>query len=132
MEGPDRVVDTEVVTTWKATGYCKIRGLPKDPQDPEYIPPLSLVTAIKSTCECSDASELTALKVKRDNQWISWSYSEYYRDIKCVARAFVHIGLEFRHAVAICGFNSPEWFLSEMACIFAGGMVMSIFKITLS
>ena len=126
MEGPDRVVDTEDVSTWKANGYCKIRGMPKDSKDPEYIPPLSLVTAIKSTCESSDASELIALKVKRDNQWISWTYSEYYRDIKCVARAFVHIGLEPRHAVAICGFNSPEWFLSEMACIFAGGMVITL------
>ena len=126
MEGPDRIVDTLEVTTSNPDGYCKIRGLPNDCKDPGSIPPSSLVTAIKNVCESTDAAELTAIKVKRDNKWVSWSYAEYYRDIKSVARAFIHIGLEARHAVAICGFNSPEWFLSEMACIYAGGMVRTV------
>ena len=33
------------------------------------------------------------------------------------------LGLEQLRAVAILGFNSPEWFLSEMGAIYAGGMV---------
>ena len=121
MEGPDQIIDTDDVTTWKANGYCKIRG---PYSDTDTISPISLVTAIKNVCESSDASELTAIKVKRNEEWISWSYADYYRDIKCLARAFIQLGLEPRHAVAICGFNCPEWFLSEMACIFTGGMVI--------
>ena len=123
MEGPDQIIEAENVSSWKANSYCKIKG---DNNDSESIKPKSLVTAIKDVCESNDASDLTALKIKRNGQWISWSYSEYYRDIKCLARAFVHLGLEPRYSVAICGFNSPEWFLSEMACIFAGGMVIII------
>ena len=121
MEGPDQIIDTNNVTTCEANGYCKIRGSYKDP---DSIHPMSLVTAIKNVCESSDASQLTAIKVKRNGEWISWSYADYYRDIKCLARAFIHLGLEPRHAVAICGFNSPEWFLTEMACIYTGGMVI--------
>ena len=120
MNGPNQIIQTENVFTTDSDGYCKIRS----PNiDNENITPTSLVTAIKDTCEASDASDIIAMKVKRENQWITWSYSEYYDDIKCVARAFIHLGLEPRQSVAICGFNSPEWFLSEMACIYAGGMV---------
>ena len=120
MNGPNQIIQTENVFTTDSDGYCKIKSPNIDNED---ITPTSLVTAIKNTCEASDASDLIAMKVKRENQWITWSYSEYYDDIKCVARAFIHLGLEPRRSVAICGFNSPEWFLSEMACIYAGGIV---------
>ena len=120
MNGPNQIIQTENVFTTDSDGYCRIRSPNIDNED---ITPTSLVTAIKDICQSSDASDLIALKVKRENQWKTWSYSEYYNDIKCVARAFIHLGLEPRHSVAICGFNSPEWFLSEMACIYAGGMV---------
>ena len=134
MDGPDQIIDTEDVTTWKPNGYYKIKGCRgfggfggfRGLEKSDSINPTSLVTAIKNVCESPDASELTAFKVKRNGEWKSWSYAEYYRDIKCVARAFIQLGLEPRHAVAICGFNSPEWFLSEMACIYTGGMVRSI------
>ena len=120
MKGPDTIGSTENITTWLADGTCKIRNLDDDTGS---IKPMSLVTAIRNTCESPDAMNLTALKVKRDGKWITWNYAEYYNDIKCLSRAFINLGLTARHAVAILGFNSPEWFLSEMACIFAGGMV---------
>ena len=120
MEGPDQIIHTENMVTTDSDGYCQIRI---DNDKPDDIPSISLVTAIKNICESSNASELIAMKVKRENEWIAWTYSDYYNDIKSVARAFIHIGLEPRHSVAISGFNSPEWFLSEIACIFAGGMV---------
>ena len=126
MEGPDQIIQTENVFTTESNGYCRIRSSDITKED---ITPISLVTAIKNTCEASDASELTAMKIKRDDKWIQWSYAEYYNDIKCVARAFINLGLESRHSVAICGFNSPEWFISEMACIYAGGMVRAIFSL---
>ena len=123
MEGPDQIIHTDHVFTTESNGYCRIRSSDVTKED---IPPMSLVTAIKNTCESSDASELIAMKIKRDDKWVQWSYSDYFSDIKCVARAFIDLGLEPRHSVAICGFNSPEWFISEMACIYAGGMVRTI------
>jgi long-subunit acyl-CoA synthetase (AMP-forming) len=33
---------------------------------------------------------------------------------------FVQLGLETRAAVGIIGFNSAEWFISDLGAIFAG------------
>ena len=126
MEGPNQIINAKHYTTWQADGYYQIR---ESDGESDQIKPTSLVTAIRDIGESPDASEKIAFKVKRDDRWRSYSYAEYYNDIKCLSRAFIKLGLEPRHAVAISGFNSPEWFLSEMACIFTGGLVITIFYI---
>ena len=37
-------------------------------------------------------------------------------------RGFLRLGLERQNAVGIMGANSPEWFISSVAAIFAGGL----------
>lgn len=37
------------------------------------------------------------------------------------------MGLEQYHGVGIIGFNSPEWFISDLAAIFAGGFATGIY-----
>lgn len=32
----------------------------------------------------------------------------------------LQLGLERYHGVGILGFNSPEWFIADIGCIFAG------------
>ena len=118
--GPDQIIMTDNPVTWKADGHYKLR-LPD--MESHEIKPTSLVTLIKDTCNTPRTANRTALKVKRNGEWIGWTYAQYYCDIQCLSRAFVKLGLKPRHAVAISGFNSPEWFISEMACIFSGGMV---------
>jgi long-chain-fatty-acid--CoA ligase ACSBG len=118
MSGPDFVFPAENLTTWDANGFTKIK-MPKD--DDQNIPPKSLVTAVKQACE--EGGSLIAFKQKIDGDWKEWSFQEYYRDIMCMARAFIKLGLEERHSVCISGFNSPEWFLSLMGSIFVGGIV---------
>ena len=44
-----------------------------------------------------------------------------------VARAFIKIGLEQFHSVAISGFNSPEWFQSALAAILSGGFCCGLY-----
>lgn len=44
-----------------------------------------------------------------------------------VAKAFIALGLKPRHGVAILGFNSPEWFFSDLAAVFAGGIATGIY-----
>ena len=61
--------------------------------------------------------------VKREGSLIKWTYNQYLRDINTIAKAFLHLGLEHHHGVAIWGFNSPEWFLADLGAIFAGGVV---------
>ncbi|XP_055353201.1 long-chain-fatty-acid--CoA ligase ACSBG2-like [Paramacrobiotus metropolitanus] len=68
-----------------------------------------------------------ALKVKRDGAWKTWTYQQYHNDVVAAAKAFIHLGLEPFHAVGIIGFNAPEWFISDMAAIYAGGLAVGIY-----
>lgn len=47
-------------------------------------------------------------------------FRQYLAEIRTVAKAFIHLGLEPRHSVCVLGYNSVEWFLSDLAAIFAG------------
>ena len=56
-----------------------------------------------------------------------WSWAAYHRETRTVARAFIDLGLEKYGSVCILGFNSPEWILSDIAAIFAGGFATGIY-----
>jgi len=71
--------------------------------------------------------ERIALSVKRDGQWKKWYYKQYYEETLKVATAFVKLGLQASQAVAIMGFNSPEWFISDLAAIAAGGIACGVY-----
>ena len=119
MSGPDFIHPTEELITWEPFGFTKL-NVAKNSDS--CIPPKSLVTAVRESCE-EGGSGLIAFQQKKDGIWKYWSYTDYYKDIMCFARAFIKLGLEERHSVCISGFNGPEWFLSTMGSIFSGGMV---------
>ena len=125
MSGPDCIYPTEQLTTSDSQGFTKLY---LSNNLSSRIPPKSLVTAVKEACK-EGGSDLTAFQQKKDGVWKYWTYCDYYRDINCVARAFIKLGLQERHSVCISGFNGPEWFLSTMGSIFAGGMVSNKHKI---
>ena len=50
--------------------------------------------------------ERTALAVKRDGEWVKWTFKEYHRDVKLVAKAFIKLGLQPHHGVGIIGNRS--------------------------
>lgn len=70
---------------------------------------------------------VTAMAVKRDGSWLKWTYKQYYEQVHVVARAFIKLGLEPGNGVGILGFNSPEWFLSNVGAIYAGGLAVGIY-----
>ena len=72
--GPDRVLPAENWTTSEIDGACRIRIKKEWPANRE---PLSLPTFFRKQCE--SGGNQTALNVKRDGQWVKWSYNEYYR-----------------------------------------------------
>lgn len=45
---------------------------------------------------------------------------QYLKDVRTAAKGFIALGLERYHSVCILGFNSPEWFISDISAIFAG------------
>ena len=36
----------------------------------------------------------TALAVKRNSEWVKWTYREYQEDVKTVAKEFIKLGLK--------------------------------------
>merc|ERR550517_1787476 len=69
----------------------------------------------------------TALAVKRDGVWVKWTFREYIENIETVAKAYIHLGLKKSHAVGILGFNNPEWHISNIAAVVAGGLATGIY-----
>ena len=56
--------------------------------------------------------------VDRNYAKLCWTWAQYYTDTMRFAKACHHIGCTDRSAVAIMGFNSPEW-----AIAFFGGIL---------
>ena len=60
-----------------------------------------------------------ALKTKIRGQWTDMTWNEYYQQVRTVSRAFIALGLEEKKGVSILGNNCPQWFISDLAAIFA-------------
>uniref|UniRef100_A0A3Q3XJA5 long-chain-fatty-acid--CoA ligase n=1 Tax=Mola mola TaxID=94237 RepID=A0A3Q3XJA5_MOLML len=69
----------------------------------------------------------TALAFKKDGQWVTLNYRQYYQQCRAAAKSFLKLGLERFYGVGILGFNSPEWFISDIGSIFAGGLATGIY-----
>ncbi|XP_009701132.1 PREDICTED: long-chain-fatty-acid--CoA ligase ACSBG1 [Cariama cristata] len=70
---------------------------------------------------------LNALASKKNGKWEKITFSEYYCLSRKAAKSFLKLGLERFHSIAILGFNSPEWFISAVGAVFAGGIVTGIY-----
>uniref|UniRef100_A0A8B9LDT2 long-chain-fatty-acid--CoA ligase n=1 Tax=Astyanax mexicanus TaxID=7994 RepID=A0A8B9LDT2_ASTMX len=68
-----------------------------------------------------------ALRWKENGAWTTLTYKQYYQHCRTAAKSFLKLGLERFHGVGILGFNSPEWFISNVACIMAGGLTTGIY-----
>lgn len=120
-QGPDAVVPTSNVITWLADQPVKIRM----GEGSLAVKPISIVTAFRRTVD--EFPDHPALAYKLDDQWTKISFSGYYDLVSQAAKAFIKVGLEMYHGVGIIGFNSAEWFISDLGAIFAGGLATGIY-----
>lgn len=95
------------------------------PDGPASTPPTTIMQRFHDTVEKFGGNR--ALCVERDGEWQQWTWQEYYDDVKAAARSFIKLGLDVHHTVGIIGFNSPEWFIADLAAIFAGGFSAGIY-----
>ncbi|XP_058491860.1 long-chain-fatty-acid--CoA ligase ACSBG2-like [Solea solea] len=68
-----------------------------------------------------------ALKSKKEGQWETLTWRQYYEQCRTAAKGFLKLGLERYHGVGILGFNSAEWFIADIGCILAGGLATGIY-----
>ncbi|CAL8306728.1 unnamed protein product [Lota lota] len=71
--------------------------------------------------------DVTALGWKEGERRQRLTYREYYQSCRNAARSFLKLGLERYHGVGILGFNSAEWFISDIGAILAGGFAVGIY-----
>ena len=90
-----------------------------------HIAPMSVYSMLAATV--ARVPGRTALAVKRNGVWVKWTYAEYWADILTVAKAFIKLGLQPHHSVAILGHNAPEWHISNIASILAGGLACGVY-----
>jgi len=124
---PDRLLPAESYTSSDPGVPVKL-WMPEDEEDcdeEDLRTPLSVPTLLIRAAE--DAPDHVALAVKRDGAWVKWTYERYLEDVRNVGKAFIKLGLKVGHGVGIIGFNSPEWFFSDLGCVFAGGLATGIY-----
>uniref|UniRef100_A0A6V3UG89 AMP-dependent synthetase/ligase domain-containing protein n=1 Tax=Lotharella globosa TaxID=91324 RepID=A0A6V3UG89_9EUKA len=64
---------------------------------------------------------------KAREEWKTWTYQTYHSEVRAAAKGLIALGVEPLDAVNIFGFNSPQWFMAEMAAIFCGGVAAGIY-----
>jgi len=125
--GPDRLLPSDSYTSCDPNVPVKL-WMPEEDEDcdeEDLRTPLSVPTLLIRAAE--DAPDHIALAVKRDGAWVKWTYEKYLDDVRVAGKAFIKLGLKVGHGVGIIGFNSPEWFFSDLGCVFAGGLATGIY-----
>uniref|UniRef100_A0AAR2J5U6 long-chain-fatty-acid--CoA ligase n=1 Tax=Pygocentrus nattereri TaxID=42514 RepID=A0AAR2J5U6_PYGNA len=92
---------------------------------PGSEPPLTVHQMFQDTVD--KYGDHPALRWKKDDTWLTLTYREYQQQCRMAAKSFLKLGLERFHGVGILGFNSPEWFIANIACIMAGGLATGIY-----
>lgn len=122
LNGPDQLIPSNVLKTWDPKGSVK---LSIGNEGVSAHPPISVPSFLKRSAE--KYPNVTALAVKRNGVWRETTFKNYYEQVRTLAKAFIKLGLKQFHGVCILGFNSPEWFISNLAAIFAGGVSVGVY-----
>eukprot|EP00042_Codosiga_hollandica_P045216 m.455961 g.455961 ORF g.455961 m.455961 type:complete len:650 (+) comp56971_c0_seq1:90-2039(+) len=90
-------------------------------------PPVTVFDVFKRTVARHGARPALAYKTDKANPWTFINYNEYFTEVKKCAKAFIRAGVEPGRTVGILGFNSPQWFISDLAAIAVGAMAAGIY-----
>ena len=65
--------------------------------------------------------------VERNAKKLKWTWNEYFLDTLRFAKACHSVGATDKSAVAIMGFNSPEWAIAFMGGILNNNVLTGIY-----
>ncbi|XP_012264154.1 very long-chain-fatty-acid--CoA ligase bubblegum isoform X2 [Athalia rosae] len=124
LNGPNQVMPSDAVWTSEPTGRVRIE-LDRDGIGARI--PISVPGILEKTAKEHPDHPALVSRPGVDGERVTYTYKEYYTEVRTVARAFLKLGLERYHSVCIIGFNSPEWFIADLAAIHAGGFAAGIY-----
>nr|XP_033792785.1 long-chain-fatty-acid--CoA ligase ACSBG2-like [Geotrypetes seraphini] len=117
-----KLVPADSLWTTEKDGAVRLR---MGQSGPGAEPPITIHQLFQQTLE--RYSNRPALAVKRDGQWKTTTYLEYYQACRAAAKGFLKLGLQRFHGVVILGYNSPEWLFANIGAILAGGLSAGIY-----
>jgi long-chain-fatty-acid--CoA ligase ACSBG len=117
LDGPDQIIPSDANFDCHPDGAVKLR-VGKEGVGAEK--PISVPTMLQRTAERFPDRVAMAVKRNKNDDWTRITFKEYEQQVRTLAKAFIKLGLERFHSVNILGFNSPEWFMSDLAAIYAG------------
>ncbi|XP_055077286.1 long-chain-fatty-acid--CoA ligase ACSBG2 isoform X2 [Periophthalmus magnuspinnatus] len=117
-------VSSDSAPLWTSRGNAEVR-LRMGESGIAAEPPLTINQMFMSSVE--RFGDYTALGWKDGEQQKTMTYKEYYQTCRVAAKGFLKLGLERYHGVGILGFNSVEWFISDIGAILAGGFAVGVY-----
>ena len=129
--GPDRLLPAQSYTSCNPAIPVKIwRPEVEDEEDcddEDFRTSVSVVTLLTRAAE--DAPEHTALAVKREGEWVKWSYDKYLEDVRSVGKAFIKLGRVFDLAVFAVFVGDVYFHFFELnhLSVFVAGLDTGIF-----
>ncbi|KAL1492729.1 hypothetical protein ABEB36_010941 [Hypothenemus hampei] len=122
--GPEQLKPARHEISSDPNGSVLLR-IPQSGKAIETLPAVSIPGFVQRTVDAFPDN--MALAWKEGENWKNFTYRQYLAEIRTVAKAFIELGLEERHSVCILGYNSVQWFLSDLGAIFAGGIAAGIY-----
>ncbi|KAG5306071.1 ACBG2 ligase, partial [Acromyrmex insinuator] len=124
LDGPDQILSTDIDTTCNADGRVRIK---LDSNGSNSCIPVSIPGVLTRTAKLYPNHIALVSRPDTNGKRTTYTFQEYESVIIIVAKAFLKLGLERHHSVCIMGFNSPEWFIADLATIYAGGIATGIY-----
>ena len=84
---------------------------------PASLAPMTIVQLWEQTL--SKHAKMPALSVKRNSEWMTISFEEYYDECMKFACALLALNIPEWASVNIIGFNKPEWLIAFFGTVFA-------------
>nr|CAD7573333.1 unnamed protein product [Timema californicum] len=123
LNGPNQVLPADKLHTVLPHGRVKLRT---EEEGLAALRPISVPGVLDRTAE--QYPEAVALAHKgMGGTWQQITFRDYRTAVRTCSKAFLKLGLKRHHSVCILGFNSPEWLISDLAAIHAGGFAAGIY-----
>ncbi|XP_015430862.1 PREDICTED: very long-chain-fatty-acid--CoA ligase bubblegum isoform X1 [Dufourea novaeangliae] len=124
LDGPDQVLPAHSAVTTQPNGRVQIKI---NKEGIGSTPPISVPGLLTKTANTYPDQIAFVTRPDADGERKTYTFKEYETQVRIVAKAFLKLGLERHHSVCILGFNSPEWLISDLAAIYAGGLAAGIY-----
>lgn len=82
--------------------------------------PITILELFRETVKAHGERNALMVKDATTKNWHGITYKEYLGKVEKVAKVFIKLGLQRHGSVAVLASNCVEWFVTDLAAIFAG------------